>query len=79
MKVEFNGSHIELPVNLRDKEHILIRPDGKCSVYDSAGKQVESFEVKTNLRIKGKGNHIKVEGIGSAASSMQVKVYSGRE
>lgn len=79
VKVEFNGSRIELPVNLRDKEHVLISPDGKCSVYDGAGKLVESFEVKTNLRIKGKGNHIKVEGVGSAASSIQVKVYSGRE
>ena len=79
VKVEFNGSRIELPVNLYDKEHVLISPDGKCSIYDGAGKQVESFEVKTNLRIKGKGNHIKVEGVGSAASSIQVKVYSGRE
>ena len=79
VKVEFNGSRIELPVSLRDKEHALISPDGKCCVYDGAGKQVASFEVKTNLRIKGKGNHIKVEGVGSAASSMQVKVYSGRE
>ena len=79
VKVEFNGSRIELPVNLRDKEHVLISPDGKCSIYDGAGKLVESFDVKTNLRIKGKGNHIKVEGVGSAASSMQVKVYSGRE
>ena len=78
VKVEFNGSLIELPVSLRDKEHALISPDGKCCVYDGAGKQVASFDVKTNLRIKGKGNHIKVEGVGSTASSMQVKVYSGR-
>ena len=77
--VEANGSKFALPVEIGHNEHALIRPDGKGGLYDYTGKLLKSFEVKANLRVKGKGNHVKVEGVGSELSSMQVKVYAGKE
>ncbi len=77
--VDLNGSKFTLPVALRHNEHILVRPDGRCGVYDVTGKLLKALDVKANLRIKGKGNHVKVEGKGSELSSMLVKIYSGKE